>query len=85
MEAVRDPDLLQALQKEVSQAFAADHTLDVPKLLSLPLLQSVYAETLRLHMSFNLPRSTREEAVLDGYHVPRGSLILAPMEAAHLD
>ncbi|KAF3765693.1 putative cytochrome P450 [Cryphonectria parasitica EP155] len=85
MEAAQDPALLQALQKEVDQVFAEDHTLVIPKLLALPLLQSVYTEALRLHMSFNLPRTTRDKVVMDGYEIRKGTLVLAPIEIAHLD
>ncbi|KAH9906271.1 putative cytochrome P450 [Xylariomycetidae sp. FL2044] len=88
MEAVKDPQLLADLRAEVQGAVEVDpdtgeRTLNAKKLLTLPLFQSVYAETLRMHMSFSIVREVREPLVMDGFAAQKGSLIEAPMQIAH--
>lgn len=87
MEALQAPALLRALQEEVRQVFnPTDHTIDVPKLLALPLLQSVYTETLRLHITFNMLRRTTAAVVMDpGFAIAKDALLFAPIELAHRD
>jgi hypothetical protein len=52
-------------------------------MLSLPLLQSVYAEALRLHVSINITREIMEPMTLDGYNLEKGALLQAPSELSH--
>src|SRR5690242_14388209 len=100
MEIIRDPLLFAAVREEVLQAFSSSPKssgeggdaqpeppmLDVKKLVSLPLLQSIYAEVLRLHVSINLTREVTGDAVtLGAFQVKRGSLLQAPTRVAHLD
>lgn len=90
IELARDPDLFQAVREEVLKAYVTDpttgkRTIDAQKLLELPLLQSIYVETLRLHMSINITREIMEPMVLEGYNLERGALLQAPSEIAHYD
>lgn len=88
MEALQTLALFQALQEEVRQVVnTTDHTIDVPKLLALLLLQSVYTETLRLHITFNIPRTTTADVVMDPreFTIEKGALLFAPIEIAHRD
>lgn len=62
MEIVSDPSLLAAVRAEVLTAYDTDpetgaKSMDTAKILKLPLLQSVYCETMRVHMSINLMRA----------------------------
>ncbi|KAK4442767.1 cytochrome P450 [Podospora aff. communis PSN243] len=91
-EIIRSPSLFASVRAEVLTAFvpSADGkppTLDVPKLLSLPLLNSILIETLRLHLSLNLFRQVENPAgiVIDGYHIPKGCLVQAATRMAHRD
>ncbi|EMR62436.1 putative cytochrome p450 family protein [Eutypa lata UCREL1] len=79
-----------ALRDEVQTAIVVNletgkKSINIQKLISLPLLQSVYVETLRLHMSFNIVREVTEPMTLDGYMIKKGSLIEAPMQIAHTE
>ena len=59
--------------------------MDIPKLLLSPLLQAVFSETLRLHMSFNVLRQIKTPIVIDGYTLGKGAMLQAPMQVAHQD
>ncbi|KAI8623365.1 cytochrome P450 [Xylariaceae sp. FL1651] len=68
MELMRDPELFKAVEEE---------------LLTLPLLQSVYVETMRLRMSFSPMREVVAPVRMGGYDLKKGSLIFAPNYVAH--
>jgi cytochrome P450 len=59
--------------------------LDLKKLMGLPLLQSIYIEVLRLHVSINVTREVTQDMVLDGYLLKKGHMIQAPSMIAHFD
>lgn len=89
MELIKDPRLFQAIKEEVSQAHITDdgnaQHLDYHKLSSLPLLQSVYTETLRLHVGILITRTSTTPVTIAGYDFPTGSIFQAPTAVAHLD
>jgi hypothetical protein len=85
MEIVKDPELYRAVREECLAASYADQvtgrrTFDVQKLISSPILQSVYVETLRLHVSINVTREVTQPITLGGYLLTPGSLIQAPSQ-----
>lgn len=89
-EVAKDLSLLQALREEVNTAYVTDpktgsRTLNLQKFAALPLLTSVYSETLRLSMSFNVVRNVSQTFTLDGYEIPKGALAQAPTLVAHYD
>ena len=90
MEVVKDASLLQAVKDEIRDALLPDtgtevHAFDKKKLLSLPLLQSIYTEAIRLHLSINITREVVEPMSVDGYNLSKGSIIQAPTTIAHYD
>lgn len=90
LELAKDPSLLKAVQEEVSTTVITDpetgkRTLDIQKLSTLPLLQSVFTETLRLRMNFNIIRQVKEPFAVDGYTLKKGAMLQAPMMVAHYD
>ncbi|KFA54461.1 hypothetical protein S40293_07995 [Stachybotrys chartarum IBT 40293] len=87
MELIKDPSLWRAVKEEVLEAQYFDHTglkLNVEKLVSQPLLQSVYAEILRLYSRFLIARTATESVTVCGYTLPKGSTVMTPVEASHL-
>jgi cytochrome P450 len=85
MELIADPALYKAVREECLAASTADpvtgeRTFDTQKLLGMPLLQSVYIETLRLHVSINVTREVTQPITLDGYLLKPGALIQAPSQ-----
>jgi cytochrome P450 len=56
------------------------------RLLHLPLLQAIYAETLRLRMHFYLVRMPDKTAMnINNFLIPRRKIIVTSTTAAHLD
>ncbi|RYP60190.1 hypothetical protein DL771_010600 [Monosporascus sp. 5C6A] len=90
MEVIRDPKLFQATREEALQALVTDpvsgkRTLNTQKLASLPLIQSIYIESLRLHMSINVTRTAMEEFTMASYTLPKGCTIQAPTQISHYE
>ncbi|TWU75373.1 hypothetical protein ED733_000720 [Metarhizium rileyi] len=90
MEVVKAPSLFQALKDEVADAFVADvktgtKSLNIRSLVSLPLLQSVYTEALRMHVSVIITREVHQPTVISRYRISNGSVIQAPSSVSHYD
>jgi cytochrome P450 len=90
IEIAKDPALLQEIRDEVVTALIIDpktgaSTIDTDKLVTLPLLQSVFTEVLRMHMNFNVIRHAKEPIDIEGVVIPKGSMIQAPMVVPHYD
>ncbi|KAF7535251.1 hypothetical protein G7054_g5558 [Neopestalotiopsis clavispora] len=88
MEIIKDPTLLEAVREELKSVVSGDTTtgqLDSQKLVALPLLQSIWTETLRLRINFNIVRDVKEPVTLEGTTIPKDSLLQVPMMVAHHD
>lgn len=90
MELVQDQEALQAVREELKAAFTTDAEIksmcfDPQKVVALPILQSVYTETLRLHMSINITREIVEPTQFEGYVLEKGAIIQGPSEVVHYD
>lgn len=91
MEIIKDPALLEAVRDELRSVVSKDPTtgqlgqLDSQKLVALPLLQSIWTETLRLRINFNIVRDVKEPVTLGGTTIPKDSLLQVPMMVAHYD
>ncbi|KAK4443538.1 cholesterol 7-alpha-monooxygenase 4 [Podospora aff. communis PSN243] len=84
------PALVSAVREEVASALSPHPTTGLPTfniqaLTSLPLLQSIYTETLRLHVSVNIMREVIKPLDIAGYTLAPGSIIQAPTSVAHFD
>jgi cytochrome P450 len=78
IELIKDKSLFAAIRAEITTALDVNGKLDVKKLAELPLLQSVYVETLRLHVAVNITRQITDEMVLDGYTLKKDYLVQTP-------
>ena len=90
MEIARDKGLLEAIREEVSAAWETDpetgeRMVNAQTLVSLPLLQSVYIEGLRLHVSMNVTRQVTGEMELGGVKLEKGAVLQAATEIVHYD
>ncbi|KAK6949293.1 hypothetical protein Daesc_009367 [Daldinia eschscholtzii] len=90
METIGDADLFHAARAEVLQALVAHpvsgkRTFDIQKLASLPLIQSIYTESLRLHLSLNLTRAATEDITIAGFTLPKGCIVQAPTQISHYE
>ncbi|RYP60258.1 hypothetical protein DL769_008192 [Monosporascus sp. CRB-8-3] len=90
MEIIKDRELFQAVREEALQSFEMDvetgeRKVNAQKLISGPLLQSIYIEIMRLHVSFNVTREVLRNIDIDGFLVEKGSLLQASSQIAHFD
>ncbi|KAK0634297.1 cytochrome P450 [Bombardia bombarda] len=86
----RDPVLLQAVREEAESTYVVDpatgvRRIDPQKLVSLPLLQSIYIEMMRMHVSFNITRRATQQVVIDGYVIPKGAIVQTCAQIAHFE
>ncbi|KAK8178166.1 cytochrome P450, partial [Phyllosticta citrichinensis] len=87
LEIFRDLDLLQRVRDEVAvcQNDSASG-FDTQKLVRQPLLQSIFAETLRLRVNTYISRSSGGASLTtQDWHVPEGSTIFISSTPAHRD
>ena len=87
-----DPTLLGRVMEEVTSARRDDGTLDVPTLVSLPLLQSIYEEVLRLYLDALVTRNLQEDITLpldfEGKRkvlLKKDAVVMAPSWLGHRD
>lgn len=90
MHLLQDPPLLAAARKEATETVQVDpasgvRTINLAKLLSMPLLQAIFAETLRLHVAVTLSREIHNPVVFEGHTIPRGAYIQAFTGISHVE
>ncbi|KAI0179259.1 cytochrome P450 [Hypoxylon sp. FL1284] len=90
IELIKDPCLFQAVRDEALSSYTTDaktgaRRIDPRVLTNLPLLQSLYVEVMRMHVSFNATRKALEPVVIDGFAVEKGALVQTCSRIAHYD
>lgn len=82
---IRDPALFLAVREQATSALIpGTPEFDIQKLASIPLLQSIYVEIMRLHVSINITREVLHPLEVEGgYVLPPGSIIQARTGMAH--
>ncbi|KAG5290259.1 cytochrome p450, conidia-enriched transcript [Histoplasma ohiense] len=89
LEILKSPGLHKQIYEEVQTSVVPDQNgngrncLDLSKLLTLPLLNSLYSECLRYHLSAQLARHLKNDIEIDGYLLKKGNLVVAPTLTAH--
>ena len=83
---LHDREVFEAATAEVKECRNEDSCLDTAKLISQPLLQSMYAETLRKYVVVYIARTTEYGAtqILD-YQIPKNKLLVINSGMAHMD
>jgi len=86
----KDPSLFQAVRDEARQAITVDPTtgarsINLARLLALPLIQSTYLEALRVYVSVTVARETVNPIVLQGHKVPKGAFVQGMTGISHLE
>ncbi|KAK8123976.1 hypothetical protein PG999_003894 [Apiospora kogelbergensis] len=82
------PDLAASVQDEVRKIFGHQSLaeVDLKKLSNIPLLASIYAETLRLHgKSFTVVSSPVQDIHLGRYRLPKNAMGLINAHVSHMD
>jgi cytochrome P450 len=90
IEILSRPGLIDRIREEVTRAVTTDAKtgspiVNIPLLVTLPLLHSVYSECLRLRNSVQVVRQLRNDLEVDGYVLKAGNLVIAPSWLAHRD
>lgn len=86
-----DRTLLNRVMEELKRAERNDGSLDVPTLIALPLLQSLFHEVLRLYVDVLVTRELKEDLTLpldDGKRrilLQKNSVVMAPSWLGHRD
>ncbi|KAK0623996.1 cytochrome P450 [Immersiella caudata] len=89
LEILRSPTLLAAVRTELASAplylDSSKTKINRSALLSLPLLQSIYTENLRLHVSMNVTRQVTGPLTIAGVALPEGAVLQAATDIVHHD
>lgn len=87
-----DKTLLQDVMDELVTVRRPDGILDVNKLVQLPLLSSMYSETLRMYVDVLVTRTVNQSFTLPsshaghpGYLLEKGKVAMAPSYLSHHD
>lgn len=82
------PNVVRNLKTELRETFPApDIVPDYQSCANLPYLQAVISETLRLYPTIiaTLPRSARDDVVVAGFNVPKGTIVGTQNYTIHRD
>lgn len=86
-ELVKNPRVQQKVQEEMDRAIGRNRVIKETDFTSLPYLQCVVKEALRLHppTPLMLPHRANADVKLGGYDVPKGSIVLVNVWAVARD
>ncbi|KAI0002659.1 cytochrome P450 [Xylariaceae sp. FL0662B] len=85
---LQDPDLLVRVRREIEASIGqqSPEEVDLNRLVDNPLLCSIYAETLRLHVKLNtVINSQRVDLSLGRWRLPKGAIGLINTHICHMD
>lgn len=86
LEIFRDPSLLLKIRHDLRSSLDSPAHFEIEKLIRQPLLQSVYAETLRLRVHVYMTRCPeRQNLEVNGWTFPKDKVVLVSSTPAHLD
>ena len=77
------PELLSWVMDEVKSAQQADRSIDVPALVSMPLLNSMFHETLRLYIDLLVVRQVDANTALGAHIVNQDEMVMVPSWLSH--
>ena len=78
-------DLLARVFEELVTVQNDDGSLDISKLIALPLTQSIFSEMLRMYTAVNVTREVMSDLVIDRYQLKKGNVVMAPSWLSHHD
>ncbi|KAF3440217.1 hypothetical protein FNV43_RR18500 [Rhamnella rubrinervis] len=81
------PHILKKARLELDEHVGQQHLVDEPDLSKLPYLKNIISETLRLYPAapMLLPHYSSDDCKVDGYDVPRDTIVLVNAWAIHRD
>jgi len=86
-ELLRKPDVLTKATEELDRVIGRERLVTEGDITKLPYMQAIVKETMRLHPVTPLlaPRLSREDASVDGYDIPTGTLVFVNVWAIGRD
>ncbi|PKI59534.1 hypothetical protein CRG98_020062 [Punica granatum] len=86
-EVMNKPHVLAKVQQELDAVVGKDNIVEESHIGSLPYLQAVMKESLRLHPALPLmvPHCPSEDTVVGGFTIPKGSRVFVNVWAIHRD
>ncbi|KAH8722735.1 cytochrome P450 [Phaeosphaeriaceae sp. PMI808] len=87
LEVFQDKDLLRRVRNEVASCTVSHEELvfDAQRLLEQPLMQAIYAETLRLRGHGFFVRVAQSDVHLTDWFIPKGSVTFASSTPGHMN
>ncbi|KAE9597654.1 hypothetical protein Lal_00041542 [Lupinus albus] len=81
------PEVLKKARDEIDTLIGQDRLINESDISKLPYLKNVMNETFRLHPAFPLlaPHFSSEDCTIEGYNVPKGTILLVNAWAIHND
>lgn len=77
-ELVKKPEIFKKATEELDRVIGKDRWVEEKDIANLPYVYAIAKETMRLHpvAPFLVPREAREDCKVDGYDIPKGTMIL---------
>ncbi|KAL1818900.1 hypothetical protein DCAR_0415128 [Daucus carota subsp. sativus] len=84
---LNNPDVLRKARDEIDTVLGHDRLVEESDLSKLPYLQNIISETFRLFPAAPLlvPHKSSADCVIEGYDVPRGTIVLVNAWSIHRD
>ncbi|KAJ8765477.1 hypothetical protein K2173_014599 [Erythroxylum novogranatense] len=81
------PNTLTKVREEIHQQIGQEVLLEEPDIPKLRYLQNVISEALRMYPASPIidPHMSSQDCVVGGYHIPRGTMLLANAWSLHRD
>jgi cytochrome P450 len=75
--------LVRRVRDDIESSKTLTKSIDATKIVNNPLLQSIYAEVLRLHSASLLTRSSKQEHKLDDWVIPKDQAVMISTHVEH--
>ncbi|CAL5195760.1 unnamed protein product [Lathyrus oleraceus] len=77
-ELIRKPEIFKKATEELDRVIGRERWVEEKDIANLPYVYAIAKETMRLHpvAPMLVPREAREDCNINGYDIPKGSLIL---------
>jgi typhasterol/6-deoxotyphasterol 2alpha-hydroxylase len=75
---VKKPEIFKKATEELDRVIGKDRWVEEKDIANLPYVYAIAKETMRLHpvAPFLVPREAREDCKVDGYDIPKGTIVL---------
>ena len=84
---IHNPEVQQRLHQELDQVIGPDRLPELEDKKNLPYLEATITETLRLSSigALSIPHKTTVDTTLQGYSIPKGTIVLTNLWSLHHD